>query len=152
MGSGPAGCTLANRLSENPNWKILLLEAGKPETILHYIPSLAAYLQSTESNWNYLAEKSDRFCLGKLHFLHTLGIDCIKNKPLISISFHSTGMEGQKCGLPRGKALGGSSVLNYMIYNRGNPRDFDDWVRMGNDGWSYQEASLPRVGSFYFYI
>lgn len=64
MGSGPAGCVLANRLSENPNWKILLLEAGKPETIGHYIPSLAAYLQSTESNWNYLAERSNNFCLG----------------------------------------------------------------------------------------
>lgn len=68
VGSGPAGCVLANRLSENPNWKILLLEAGKPESILHYIPSMTAYLQSTESNWNYLAERSDQFCLGKLQF------------------------------------------------------------------------------------
>lgn len=65
VGSGPAGCVLANRLSENPKWKILLLEAGKPENLAHFIPSIAAYLQSTESNWNYLAERSDRFCLGK---------------------------------------------------------------------------------------
>lgn len=64
VGSGPAGCVLANRLSENPKWKILLLEAGKPETIAHFVPSLAAYFQSTESNWNYLAEPSNKFCLG----------------------------------------------------------------------------------------
>lgn len=66
VGSGPAGCVLANRLSENPKWKILLLEAGKPETFAHDIPALAAYFQSTESNWNYLSERNDRFCLGNL--------------------------------------------------------------------------------------
>lgn len=66
VGSGPAGCVVANRLSENPKWKILLLEAGKPETFAHRIPSLAAYFQSTESNWNYLSERGgNQFCLGK---------------------------------------------------------------------------------------
>lgn len=65
VGSGPAGCVLANRLSENPEWKVLLLEAGKPETIMHSIPAMTSYLLATESNWGYTAEPSDAFCWGR---------------------------------------------------------------------------------------
>lgn len=69
VGSGPAGCVLANRLSENPAWRVLLLEAGKPETFLHRIPAMAAYLQSTQSNWGYTAERNDNFCWGKFFYM-----------------------------------------------------------------------------------
>lgn len=79
------------------------------------MPILANYLQFTETNWKYKTEPSGKFCMG---------------------------MENGQCNFPRGKVIGGSSVLNYMIYTRGNRRDYDKWAKMGNKGWSYEEV-LP---------
>lgn len=55
---------------------------------------------------------------------------------------YCVGLDNQQCNYPRGKVIGGSSVLNYMIYNRGNHRDYDLWSNLGNTGWSYEEV-LP---------
>ncbi|XP_030752917.1 glucose dehydrogenase [FAD, quinone]-like [Sitophilus oryzae] len=115
VGAGTAGCVVANRLSENPNWSVLLIEAGRPENYMMDFPILANYLQFTESNWRYQTEPNGKACLG---------------------------FDGQRCNWPRGKVVGGSSVLNYMIYTRGNRRDFDNWAAMGNVGWSYKDV-LP---------
>ncbi|XP_017130445.1 glucose dehydrogenase [FAD, quinone] [Drosophila elegans] len=115
VGSGAAGCTLAARLSENPNWSVFLIEAGGVENIIHQVPLLAAHLQSTASNWGYKSQPQKHSCRG---------------------------MPENKCALPRGKVLGGTSSINYMIYNRGNRRDFDGWAAAGNPGWSYEEV-LP---------
>ncbi|XP_055919129.1 4-pyridoxate dehydrogenase-like [Eupeodes corollae] len=115
VGAGPAGCVLANRLSENPNWTVFLIEAGSTENIVHDIPALTSYLPLTESNWNYTSTPQKKACLG---------------------------MNDKKCALPRGKLLGGSSGINFMIYNRGNRKDFDRMAEAGNFGWSYEEV-LP---------
>lgn len=64
VGAGTAGCTLANRLTENPNWKVLLIEAGRPENYLMDYPLLANYLQFTNANWKYKTEPSATSCTG----------------------------------------------------------------------------------------
>ncbi|XP_015123282.1 glucose dehydrogenase [FAD, quinone] [Diachasma alloeum] len=115
IGSGPGGSPVANRLSENKNWKVLLLEAGKPEGILHQVPMLANHFLNSEYDWQYRTEPQKKACLGRID---------------------------QRCGYPKGKALGGSSSINGMGYSRGNKLDFDRWAKQGNYGWSYKEV-LP---------
>jgi len=113
VGAGTAGCVVTNRLTENPDWKVLLIEAGGPENLLMDFPLLANYLQFTTANWRYNTMPSDRYCMA---------------------------MDNNQCNWPRGKVVGGSSVLNYMIYTRGNKRDYDHWAELGNVGWSYKDV------------
>lgn len=64
VGAGTAGCTIANRLTENVNWNVLLLEAGGSENYLNSIPLLVNYLQFTSANWNHKTVPSNSSCLG----------------------------------------------------------------------------------------
>jgi len=64
VGAGAAGCTLAARLSENPNWRVALIEAGGVENIAHLTPVLAGHLQLTASNWNYKSVPQRLACWG----------------------------------------------------------------------------------------
>ncbi|CAH0696827.1 unnamed protein product [Spodoptera exigua] len=113
VGAGSAGAVVANRLSEVSHWRILLLEAGGDETEISDVPLLAGYLQLSKLDWQYKTEPSGTSCLA---------------------------MEGGRCNWPRGKVLGGSSVLNYMLYLRGNRKDYDSWEAMGNKGWGYKDV------------
>ncbi|XP_012274594.1 glucose dehydrogenase [FAD, quinone]-like [Orussus abietinus] len=115
VGAGSAGSALANRLSENRDWRVLLLEAGQPEGILNQIPVFVGYFQLTNYNWGYKVAPQKNACLG---------------------------MENRQCSWPRGKSLGGTSTLNYMIHTRGNKLDYDQWAALGNTGWSYEDV-LP---------
>ncbi|XP_058447544.1 glucose dehydrogenase [FAD, quinone] [Malaya genurostris] len=117
IGAGSAGAVMASRLSEMADWSVLLLEAGGDETEVTDVPSLAGYLQLTEFDWKYQTTPSGdrRYCQA---------------------------MIGDRCNWPRGKVMGGSSVLNAMVYVRGNRKDYDSWLEQGNIGWGY-ESVLP---------
>ncbi|XP_012232576.1 glucose dehydrogenase [FAD, quinone]-like [Linepithema humile] len=115
IGGGSAGAVVANRLSEIEDWNVLLLEAGGDETELSDVPLLAGYLQLSQLDWQYKTEPQDDVCLA---------------------------MENGRCLWPRGKVIGGSSVLNYMLYLRGNKRDYDMWEEQGNPGWAFRDL-LP---------
>ncbi|CAK9825477.1 Glucose dehydrogenase [FAD, quinone] [Anthophora retusa] len=117
VGGGSAGAVIASRLSEVSNWTVLLLEAGGNENEVSDVPLLAGYTQLSEFDWKYQTSPP------------TLSAYCLA-------------MIGDRCNWPRGKVLGGSSVLNAMVYVRGNRRDYDNWARLGNEGWSYEEV-LP---------
>ncbi|GAB0089495.1 hypothetical protein DMENIID0001_040490 [Sergentomyia squamirostris] len=112
VGAGSAGSVVANRLSENPNWKILLLEAGSDPPIEAEIPTLWGTLLKTQFDWSYYAEISEKASLS-----------------LPKGSYWASG-----------KMLGGSSSHNSMFYIRGNRRDYDHWEDLGNEGWSWKDV------------
>ncbi len=110
VGAGSAGCVLANRLSEDPAHRVLLLEAGPADHKKEiHIPAAFPKLFHTEVDWAYYSTPQAE----------------LKNRRLF---------------MPRGKTLGGSSSINAMIYIRGHRADYDAWATLGNKGWSYDEV------------
>ena len=113
VGAGSAGCVLANRLSTNPNRRVLLIEAGpEPTSPWIKIPAgVSRVFQPGPYNWAYTSEPEPE----------------LQNRAMY---------------WPRGKVLGGSSAINGMLYVRGHARDFDSWAQRGNVGWSWSDV-LP---------
>jgi choline dehydrogenase len=113
VGAGSAGCVLANRLSADPDTKVLLLEAGKKDTspFIHMPTGVGQLLTGTTYNWAFDTAPEPH-------------------------------LENRRLFWPRGKGLGGSSSINGMIYIRGHAQDFDRWRQLGNEGWSFDEV-LP---------
>jgi len=113
IGAGSAGCTLAARLSEDPNVSVCLLEAGKTHKHWSVNTPAASLINMVTKTRNWAFE-----------------------------TVPQKGLNGRKGYQPRGKMLGGSSGSNAMIYIRGHKADYDAWAALGNAGWSYDDV-LP---------
>ncbi|MFI5408869.1 GMC family oxidoreductase [Kaistia sp. UC242_56] len=110
VGAGSAGCVLANRLSQDRDIKVLLLEAGgRDNDPMIHIPGGFAKLQKPSVNW----------CFSTVPQKH---------------------LNNRRLWFPLGKTLGGSSSINGMIYIRGQKEDYDSWAEGGNSGWSYDNV------------
>jgi choline dehydrogenase len=115
VGGGSAGAVIASRLSEDPQCKVALIEAGERPPEISSLPIAPAAMQlNPATDWMYTADP------GKA----------------------GLGLNGRRIPVPRGKMLGGSSGINYMMYVRGHPGDFDAWAEGGATGWGYAEV-LP---------
>lgn len=114
VGGGSAGCALAGRLSEDPALRVALLEAGDDNArVLNRVPVGAAVHIMGRNRCNWGFE-----------------------------SVPQAGLNGRRSYQPRGRGLGGSSVLNAMIYLRGQPQDYDAWAAAGATGWAWSDV-LP---------
>ena len=113
VGAGSAGCVLANRLTQDPDVTVCLLEAGGRDwhPFIHLPAGFIKTFHMASVNWLYEMDPSE-------------------------------GTAGRKIAAPRGKTLGGSSSINGHIYNRGQAADYDPWAQRGNRGWGYADV-LP---------
>lgn len=116
IGAGTAGSVLSHELSKHSNYSVLLIEAGGIFNGLSTVPIASTLMQGTDMDWS------------------------LKSVPQ---KYSSKGLKDEQQSIPRGKGLGGSHQLNYLLHFNGRKRDFDEWKRLGaDDGWDYDNLQF----------
>lgn len=122
IGTGTAGCVLANRLTEDATSTVLAIEAGHSDLkqLFSRIPAGFGRLFRTAADWAFYTAKEP-------------------------------GCNDREMFWPRGKMLGGCSAINAMIYNKGSPDDYDEWEKLGNSGWGFSSLVkyITRAETFH---
>lgn len=143
VGGGSAGCVLANRLTENPQISVCLIETGPPDkSPLIHIPAMYAFLvnEAGESEYAYQYDTVPQKEFSTVTIKE--GAARVSDNLGGTYQVPQDFQENRKGFQPRGKTLGGSSSINGMLYVRGHKWDYDHWSELGNHGWSYDEI-LP---------
>ncbi|KAH9638049.1 hypothetical protein HF086_014910 [Spodoptera exigua] len=112
VGAGTAGCVLASRLTEDPNTSVLLVEAGDHMGYFTKIPLTPTAAQQGPDDWSVRTKAQ---------------------------KYSSFGLWGQSQFIPRGKGLGGSGQINFLLHGFGLPGDYDRWAQLGFQGWTFKD-------------
>ncbi|XP_038214634.1 glucose dehydrogenase [FAD, quinone]-like [Zerene cesonia] len=125
VGGGAAGSVVANRLTEISNWTVLLVEAGDYPTLASDSPGISVLTAPVLPHWPYTCTDDE---------------------------YSSQEQKSKSIYYIQGKMLGGSSGINFMYYVRGNEKDFEEWVDLGNEGWDFENVTEYYIKSENFTV
>ena len=139
VGGGPGGLTVANRLTEDPNIQVLVVEAGDADVYEEKI-----MVPAFQGSSGFVAGHCGGYnwCDVRISCMTWSSLLSIKSLMLRQQTVPQTNLNGRNITIPQGFGLGGGTLINAMLWNRGDTQDYDTWAALGNEGWDFA-SMLP---------